>query len=719
MKDEAPALELSVAAGIIWNEGRILICQRPAGGHMPGLWEFPGGKIECGENPQEALHREICEELGIEVRVGRLHWETRHRYPDRSVHLRFYDCEWESGAAKNLGVSRHEWVHPSSLGDFDFLPADARLIESLMNGEETGVSDNGAKNVSEADVSAAYDACMKIVVGHYENFPVASKLLPAKIRPHVAAVYAFARGADDIADTTRPAHERLARLDEWEEKLVLAEKGVAETDVFRALSHTIQQFDLPLQPFRDLLSAFRQDVTVLRYPNYEALLDYCRRSADPVGRIVLMLHGIRDEEALRASDAICTALQIANHLQDVKEDAERGIIYMPQDEMKKFAVSEADLIADAATPQLRAFLVFQTQRTKRLFRQGLPLLYRTRGALGRELRSIWRGGVAALDSISREKWNVCSGSPILNRWDKARSLLAAFRPVYRLESNVDLDAEEELNRAYCRWFIRASKSNFYLSFFSLPAEKRRAITAVYAYCRMADDIADEPGEIPGKKDSLREWKEAPAHLCEESPSHPIIGELAWAARKYDLPPEHFRAICDGVAMDLEESRFEDFSELENYCDKVASAVGLACLGIFGAKSEFAKDYAVCLGRALQMTNILRDVWEDAEQGRFYIPQSEMEKYGVTASDLRDKKDTSQVLSLLRFLAHRARGYYERANEALRHEKKENLLPARIMGRIYRRLLSEMDENHFRHMNYRPSLKSREKLQEALRCFLES
>ncbi len=719
MKDEVAALELSVVAGIVWHEGRILICQRPAGGHMPGYWEFPGGKIEGGENPQEALRREICEELGIEVRVGRLHWETRHRYPDRDVHLRFYDCEWESGVVKNVEVSKHEWADPSLLGDFDFLPADVQLIESLMNGEKIRDSGNSAKPVSKADLSAAYDTCMKIVVSHYENFPVASKLLSAKIRPHIAAVYAFARGADDIADTARPAHERLARLDEWEEKLVLAQKGVAETDVFIALSHTLQQFELPLQSFRDLLSAFKQDVTVLRYPNYEALLDYCRRSADPVGRIVLMLHGIRDEEALRASDAICTALQIANHLQDVKEDAERGIIYMPQDEMKKFAVSEDDLLADVATPQLRAFLVFQIQRTKRLFRQGLPLLYRTRSALGRELRSIWRGGVAALDSVSREKWNVCSGSLILNRWDKARSLLAAFRPVYRLESNVDRHAEEELNRAYCSWFIRASKSNFYLSFFSLPAEKRRAITAVYAYCRMADDIADEPGEIFGKRTLLREWKEALAQLCVESPSHPIIGELSWAALKYDLPPQHFRAICDGVAMDLEESRFENFSDLENYCDKVASAVGLACLGIFGAKSEFAKEYAVCLGRALQMTNILRDVWEDAQQERFYIPRSEMQNYGVTVSDLRDKKDTSQVLSLLQFLAHEARGYYERANEALRHEKKENLLPARIMGRIYRRLLSEMEENHFRHMDYRPSLKSREKLQEALRCFLES
>ncbi len=135
MKGEAPILELDVVAGLIWNKGRVLICQRPMGGHMPGLWEFPGGKIERGENPREALRREIREELGLEVCVGHILWETRHRYPDREVRLRFYNGDWRSGTARNLGVSRHEWALPSSLGDFDFLPADAPLIESLMNDE--------------------------------------------------------------------------------------------------------------------------------------------------------------------------------------------------------------------------------------------------------------------------------------------------------------------------------------------------------------------------------------------------------------------------------------------------------------------------------------------------------------------------------------------------------------------------------------------------------
>ena len=720
MRDEAAVREMSVVAGIVWREGRVLVCRRPEDGHMPGHWEFPGGKVEPGESPREALRREIREELGVAARVGRLRWKTHHRYPDRGVRLRFYDCEWESGTARNLGVSGHEWARPSALGDFDFLPADAPLVESLVNGEEVRDSEKNGRSAPE-EISAAYDACRKIVDAHPENFPVASRLLPPKMRPHVLAVYTFCRSTDDISDATAPPAERLARLDEWEEELVAAKGGAAKRDVFAALSHTIRRFDLPLKPFQDLLSAFRQDVTTFRYPDYEALLDYCRRSAHPVGRIYLMLHGTRDADAFRASDAICTGLQIANHLQDIRENAERGLVYMPQDDMRRFGACDDDLLKDAATPQLRALLVHHVNRTKRHFREGLPLFYRIRGRAGREFRAIWRGGVAALDAISREKWDVCAGSPKLTKRDKARSLLAAFRPIRRLESLVDGRAEEELNRKFCLWLVRQSRSNFYLSFFTLPEAKRRAIIAVYAYCRMADDIADEPGDAERKKTLLREWREAAGRLEdeEEKPAHPIIKELARAARRYDLPQAHFEAICDGVAMDLEERGFEEFRELEDYCDKVASAVGLACLGIFGAKSESAKNYAVSLGRALQMTNILRDVWEDAGRGRVYLPRREMEEYGATASDLKNKKHTPQVESLLRLQAGRARGYYERAAEALRGERKENLLPARIMGRTYGTLLQKMDENRFRHMDYRPSLTLREKLQEALGCLLES
>lgn len=722
MKDEAAVPELRVVAGIIWREGRVLVCQRPPGGHMPGLWEFPGGKMERGENARAALRREIGEELGIEASVGHLRWETRHRYPDRSVHLRFYDCAWKSGAAQNLGVARHAWVRPSALGDFDFLPADARLIDSLMRpGRARGSGTQPPRTRNAAgDLRAAYDACLGIAAARYENFPVASRLLPARVRPHLAAVYAFARGADDIADAVAPAGERLARLEEWEQNLLAARGGAAESDVFRALGDTMHRFDLPLRPFQDLLSAFRQDVTVSRYADYEALRDYCRRSANPVGRVVLMLHGIRDAEALRASDAICTALQIANHLQDVREDAERGVIYMPQDEMERFAVCEEDLTQAAATPPLRAFLVFQIGRTKRLFREGLPLLYRTRGALGRELRAIWRGGVAALDAISRAEWNVCAGAPVLNRRDKAGLFLAALRPIHRLESLADRRAEEELRRRYCRWLIRESRSNFSLPFLALPPEGRRALMAVYAYCRVADDIADAPGGAAARKKAvLRAWREALAGLREENPPHPIIGELAWAARKYDVPPEHLQAVCDGVGADLEEGRrFEGVAALENYCDKVASAVGLACLGIFGAQSESAKRYAVCLGRALQMTNILRDVWEDAARGRCYIPQDEMEEYGVSASDLASRKHAPRVVRLLRFQAGRARAYYERADAALRDAERAALLPARLMARIYQRLLRKMEADQFRHTDHRPSLPSRAKLHEALRCLLE-
>ena len=188
-------------------------------------------------------------------------------------------------------------------------------------------------------LTRAYDRCLTLARAHYENFPVASGLLPAPMRPHIAAVYAFARRADDFADEgERTERERLLLLDNWWQRLHQAVRGVAATRgqddrdlIFAALGHTIRSRELPVELFEDLLSAFRQDVTVHRYHTWAELLDYCRRSANPIGRLVLRIAGYRDPESERAADHVCSALQIANFLQDFQGDWRRGRLYVPEE----------------------------------------------------------------------------------------------------------------------------------------------------------------------------------------------------------------------------------------------------------------------------------------------------------------------------------------------------------------------------------------------------
>ncbi|MEW6323095.1 MAG: squalene synthase HpnC [Acidobacteriota bacterium] len=275
-----------------------------------------------------------------------------------------------------------------------------------------------------AALAAAYAEAERLARAHYENFPVASRLLPAALRRHVAAVYAFARIADDFADEPgRAPADRLARLDEWARGL----HGDASVHpVFLAVADTRARFDLTTDLFDDLLSAFRQDVTTGRYETWPDLLDYCRRSANPVGRLVLRLHGYRDEALDRASDAVCTALQLVNFWQDLAIDWSRGRLYVPEQTWRAAGADPTDLDGGRWTPAWRAALADAGARTRELLARGRPVCDGVAGRLRYELRATWLGGSRILDRLERSGYDVFTARPALAATD---ALVIAFRTV--------------------------------------------------------------------------------------------------------------------------------------------------------------------------------------------------------------------------------------------------------------------------------------------------
>ena len=272
----------------------------------------------------------------------------------------------------------------------------------------------------------AFAHCEALTRAHYENFPVGSRLIPKALRPHVCSIYAFARTADDFADEPGMEDaERLIRLDEWEERL-----HACLTDphgpIFTALAETIRRCDIPTDPLRDLLRAFRMDVTTPRHGAFDDLLAYCRYSAMPVGRLVLHLFGYRDAERQRFSDAICTALQLANFWQDIAVDFSRGRIYLPTEDMERFGVTEDDLADGRITDGFRNLLDLEIGRTEAIFKQGYPLLSRVRGRLKLELRLTYLGGMEILRQIRRNGYDVFRNRPQITARDGLRLLFRTF-----------------------------------------------------------------------------------------------------------------------------------------------------------------------------------------------------------------------------------------------------------------------------------------------------
>lgn len=274
-----------------------------------------------------------------------------------------------------------------------------------------------------ADGSFKY--CEEIAKKHYENFPVASLLLPKGKRKYIAAIYCFARAADDFADEPNIEggnEKRLALLDEWEQKLKDCFNGKAYDPIFIALNKTIEDCKIPIEPLQNLLKAFRQDVIKNRYENFDEVLSYCENSANPVGRIVLMIFGSHDEKLFGYSDKICTGLQLTNFWQDVAVDLEKDKIYLPADEMKKYNYDENELRKKTYKKDFIELMKFQVERTRKIFDEGKELIAElkqndTLKKLHKQIKLTWLGGMEILNKIEQVNYDVFNKRPSLSKTD--------------------------------------------------------------------------------------------------------------------------------------------------------------------------------------------------------------------------------------------------------------------------------------------------------------
>ncbi len=272
---------------------------------------------------------------------------------------------------------------------------------------------------------------------------------------------------------------------------------------------------------------------------------------------------------------------------------------------------------------------------------------------------------------------------------------------------------------HCAALVRQARSNFYYAFVFLPRPKREAIFAAYAFSRRADDLVDQATSGEEAVGDLRAWREQLNACYGGRPSHPIAQNLQRVLGQFPIPKAHFMHLIDGVEMDLSKSRYATFEELYTYCYRVASAIGLICIEIFGYRNPETVDYAVNLGIALQLTNILRDVRTDAEQDRIYLPQEDLARFGYSESDLLSNTYNRPFIRLMAYQCQRARDYYARARDHLTTEDRAGLFSAEIMAEIYARLLGRIEATGYNVFDRPPTLSNLRKLTIALGIYLRT
>jgi squalene synthase HpnC len=580
---------------------------------------------------------------------------------------------------------------------------------------------------------------------HYENFNVVSWLLPKELHQHFYNVYAYCRWADDLGDEVPDAARALELLHWWEHELEACYDGKPSHAVFVALRETIVAKGIPKKPFADLLTAFRQDQTTKRYPNWDSVIGYCVNSANPVGRLVLYLCGYRDERRQRLSDATCTALQLANFWQDVSRDLDIGRIYIPLDAAAAQGLSENDIVGRRFDERYVRLMKDLISRTRELFVQGRPLSKLVDGRLSVDLEMFSRGGLAVLDAIEAMGYDTLHQRPAVSKLKQVgllgRALVAhlaggnprvkeitpspivvgAIHAAPQWSTTVTESYEE------CHRIARASHSNFYYAFFLLPKSKRDGLAALYAFMRLVDDVADEGADLAAKQRGLAKWRAAldgaingqeqlfDGTAATVSPiaaldgAAEILPALVDAMQRYKMPARYLHDLISGAEMDLTVSRYPTFDRLREYCYRVAGTVGLTCTHVFGFSDARALDLAEKLGLAFQLTNIIRDVHEDYKLGRVYLPEEDLQRYGVSPEDFGRGEATLGIRELLRFEAERAWQLYEEGAALLGLIDPESRGALWLLVHTYSALLSRIESLDFAVFGGRVRLPKAEKM----------
>jgi squalene synthase HpnD/squalene synthase HpnC len=543
-----------------------------------------------------------------------------------------------------------------------------------------------------------------------ENFPVASLLIAARHRKPIMAFYEFVRTADDIADhaTLAPA-EKLKLLDRLEATL-LGQSDAEPEGV--ALREVLAERALSPQHAQDLLNAFRMDVTKLRYRDFDDLMNYCRYSAMPVGRFVLDVHG-EDRASWPANDALCAALQIINHLQDCGADYRNlDRVYLPLDILAAHGASVEDLKRPAATPHLRAALNEICERLDALLDQsaafagqikdrGLSLEVSVIQRLAEKLTRMLRAHDPLSERVHLGKLEV-AGVTVLGLMQGASRRLTGRNGA----------ANDATTAA-----TAASGSSFYAAMRILPRPQRQAMYDVYAFCRAVDDIADEAGDRGERLARLKQWRrDIDAIYAGAPPAR--LASLAQAVCAFGLAREDFLAVIDGMEMDVRaDIRAPDLATLDLYCDRVASAVGRLSVRIFGMNEKDGIDLARELGRALQLTNTLRDLDEDAGIGRLYLPRELLVEAGITGTDPQAVLAHPALGRACAAVAARAEKHFERADAIMAASPRAVVRAPRIMGEAYKRILRRLLARGWASPRARVKLGKRQFAQILLRSYI--